>query len=175
MAFAGRYIFSLPFLLAVLPFIKTKAGISLLQIIRLWSLFKVLKNSGRFNFNNFNTANRNTDISLDEAYRILNLNPNKKYTKDEIINSYKKIMKKILLYTSILLLSFQTYSQNKEGNMWREAAKYLYDNGFDRNNLRNTIELVREMSSEISENKKISKKTDKKLLEEFRIGVLCEK
>lgn len=95
MAFAGRYIFSLPFLLAVLPFIKTKAGISLLQIIRLWSLFKVLKNSGRFNFNNFNTANRNTDISLDEAYRILNLNPNKKYTKDEIINSYKKIMKKI--------------------------------------------------------------------------------
>ena len=95
MIFAGRFIFSLPFLLAVLPFIKTKAGISLLQIIRLWSLFKVLKNSGRFNFNNFNTANRNTDISLDEAYRILNLNPNKKYTKDEIINSYKKIMKKI--------------------------------------------------------------------------------
>ena len=95
MAFAGRYIFSLPFLLAVLPFIKTKAGISLLQIIRLWSLFKVLKNSGRFNFNNFNTGTRNTDISLDEAYRILNLNPNKKYTKDEIINSYKKIMKKI--------------------------------------------------------------------------------
>ena len=35
-------------------------------------------------------------------------------------------MKKILLYTVILLLSFQTYSQNKEGNMWREAAKYLY-------------------------------------------------
>ena len=72
-------------------------------------------------------------------------------------------MKKILLYTAILLLSFQAYSQNKEGNMWREAAKYLYDNGFDRNNLRNTIELVREMSSEISENKKISKKTQKKL------------
>ena len=72
-------------------------------------------------------------------------------------------MKKILLYTAILLLSFQTYSQSKEGNMWREAAKYLYDNGFDRNNLRNTIELVREMSSEISENKKISKKTEKKL------------
>ena len=43
-------------------------------------------------------------------------------------------MKKILLYTFMLLLSFQTYSQNKDGNMWREAAKYLYDNGFDRNN-----------------------------------------
>ena len=72
-------------------------------------------------------------------------------------------MKKILLYTAILLLSFQTYSQNKEGNVWREAAKYLYDNGFNRNNLRNTIELVREMSLEISEKKKISKKTEKKL------------
>ena len=72
-------------------------------------------------------------------------------------------MKKILLYAGILLLSFQTYSQNKEGNVWREAAKYLYDNGFDRNNLRNTIDLVRVMSAEISENKKISKKTEKKL------------
>ena len=64
-------------------------------------------------------------------------------------------MKKILLYAGILLLSFQTYSQNKEGNVWREAAKYLYDNGFDRNNLRNTIDLVRVMSAEISENEKI--------------------
>ena len=72
-------------------------------------------------------------------------------------------MKKILLYAGILLLSFQTYSQNKEGNVWREAAKYLYDNGFDRNNLRNTIDLVRVMSAEISENEKISKKTEKKL------------
>ncbi len=72
-------------------------------------------------------------------------------------------MKKILLYAGILLLSFQTYSQNKEGNLWREAAKYLYDNGFDRNNLRNTIDLVRVMSAEISENEKISKKTEKKL------------
>ena len=45
-AFVGRYIFSLPFLLAVLPLIKTKAGITLFQILRLWSLVKVLKNSG---------------------------------------------------------------------------------------------------------------------------------
>ena len=41
--------------------------------------------------NNFNTQS----ISIEEAYRILNLDPKKKYTKDEIINSYKKIMKKI--------------------------------------------------------------------------------
>ena len=95
MAYAGRYIFSLPFILAILPLIKTKAGISLFQILRLWGLFKVLKNSGRFNFNNFNQNINSQNMSVEEAYRILNLDPNKKYTKEEILNSYKKIMKKI--------------------------------------------------------------------------------
>jgi len=95
MAYAGRYIFSLPFILAILPLIKTKAGISLFQIFRLWSLFKVLRSSGRFNFNNFNQNINKQNMSVDEAYRILNLDPNKKYTKDDILKSYKKIMKKI--------------------------------------------------------------------------------
>ena len=56
---------------------------------------KVLKNSGRFNFNNFNKNLNTSEITLDEAYKILNLDPKKKYSKDEILNSYKKIMKKI--------------------------------------------------------------------------------
>ena len=95
MAYAGRYIFSLPFILAILPLIKTKAGISLFQILRLWGLFRVLRNSGRFNFNNFNQNINRQSMSIDEAYKILNLDPNKKYTKDDILKSYKKIMKKI--------------------------------------------------------------------------------
>ena len=95
MVFAGRYIFSLPFVLAVLPLIKTKAGISLFQLFRLWGLFRVLRNSGRFNFNNFNQSVNKQSISLDEAYRILNLKPNIKYTKDQVMKSYKSIMKKI--------------------------------------------------------------------------------
>ena len=95
MAYAGRYIFSLPFVLAILPLIKTKAGISLFQILRLWGLFRVLKNSGRFNFNNFNQNINSQSMSTEEAYKILNLDPNKKYTKEEVLNSYKKIMKKI--------------------------------------------------------------------------------
>ena len=95
MAFAGRYIFSLPFVLAVLPLIKTKAGISLFQLFRLWGLFRVLRNSGRFNFNKFNQSVNKQSISLDEAYRILNLKPNIKYTKDQVMKSYKSIMKKI--------------------------------------------------------------------------------
>ena len=95
MAYAGRYIFSLPFVLAILPLIKTKAGISLFQLFRLWGLFRVLKNSGRFNFNNFNQSVNKQSISLDEAYKILNLKSDIKYTKAQVMQSYKSIMKKI--------------------------------------------------------------------------------
>ena len=95
MVYAGRFIFSLPFVLMILPLIKTKAGLSLFQLLRIWSLLKVLKNSGRFNFNNINQNLNMQSISIEEAYRILNLDPKKKYTKDEVLNSYKKIMKKI--------------------------------------------------------------------------------
>ena len=95
MAYAGRYVFSLPFVIAILPLIKTKAGISLFQLLRLWGLFRVLKNSGRFSFNNFNQNINNQSMSTEEAYKILNLDPKKKYSKNEIMISYKKIMKKI--------------------------------------------------------------------------------
>ena len=95
MAYAGRYIFSLPFVLAILPLIKTKAGISLFQLLRLWGLFRVLRNSGRFNFNNFNQSVNNQSLSLDEAYKILNLKSDIKYTKTQVMQSYKSIMKKI--------------------------------------------------------------------------------
>ena len=95
MAFAGRYIFSLPFVLAILPLIKTKAGISLFQLLRLWGLFRVLRNSGRFNFNNFNQSVNKQSISLDEAYKILNLKSDIKYTRTQVMQSYKSIMKKI--------------------------------------------------------------------------------
>ena len=95
MVYAGRFLFSLPFVLMILPLIKTKAGLSLFQLLRIWSLLRVLKNSGRFNFNNIHQNLNTQSISIEEAYRILNLDPKKKYTKDEVLNSYKKIMKKI--------------------------------------------------------------------------------
>ena len=95
MVYAGRFIFSLPFVLMILPLIKTKAGLSLMQIIRIWGLLRFLKNSGRFNFNEVNRNQNIQSISLEEAYKILNLDSRKKYTKEEILKSYKKIMKKI--------------------------------------------------------------------------------
>ena len=56
---------------------------------------RILKNSGRFNFNNFNQNLNTQSISLDEAYKILNLDPSIKYKKEEVLDAYKKIMKKI--------------------------------------------------------------------------------
>ena len=84
MAFAGRYIFSLPFLLMILPLIKTKAGLTLLQFVRIWGLLRFLKNSGRFNFNNMGSAANTQSISVDEAYRILNLNSKKNILKKKL-------------------------------------------------------------------------------------------
>ena len=95
MAYGGRFIFSLPFVLMILPLIKTKAGLSLFQLLRIWSLLRVLKNSGRFNFNNINQNLDKQSISIEEAYKILNLDPKKRYNKEEVLKSYKKIMKKI--------------------------------------------------------------------------------
>ena len=95
MIYGGRFLFSLPFVLMILPLIKTKAGLSFLQIFRIWSLLRILKNSGRFNFNNINQNLNTQNISVEEAYKILNLDSKKKYTKKEVLNSYKKIMKKI--------------------------------------------------------------------------------
>ena len=95
MAYASRFLFSLPFVLMILPMLKTKAGLSLFQLFRIWGLLRMLKNSGRFNFNNINQNLNTQSISTEEAYKILNLDPNKKYTKDQVLNSYKKIMKKI--------------------------------------------------------------------------------
>ena len=95
MAYAGRFIFSLPFVLAILPLIKTKAGISLFQILRLWGLFRVLKNSGRFNFNNFDQTINRKNMSIDEAYKILNLDRNNEITKKDVQKAHSKIQKKI--------------------------------------------------------------------------------
>ena len=95
MAYAGRFLFSVPFIFMILPLIKTKAGLTLFQIFRIWNLLRVLKNSGRFKFNNINQNLNTQNISIDEAYRILNLDSKKKYSKEEVLNSYKRIMKKI--------------------------------------------------------------------------------
>ena len=92
-AVGGRYLLTLPLTLASLALLKLK-GLSIFQLISLYRLINTLRNSGRFSFNN-KFRNNQSNITIEEAYRILNLDPNKKYTKEEVLNSYKAIMKKI--------------------------------------------------------------------------------
>ena len=92
-AVGGKYLLTLPLTLASLALLKLK-GLSIFQLISLYRLINTLRNSGRFSFNN-KFRNNQSNITIDEAYRILNLDPQKKYTKEEVLNSYKEIMKKI--------------------------------------------------------------------------------
>ena len=87
-----RVLFSLPLILLSLGVIKLK-GLTLFQLIGLFRLIQTLRNSGRFSFNK-NNSNIST-LSVEEAYKILNLNRNNKTTKEDVQKAYLKIQKKI--------------------------------------------------------------------------------
>ena len=91
-AFGGRVLFSLPLILLSLGVIKLK-GLTLFQLIGLFRLIQTLRTSGRFSFNK-NNSNIST-LSVEEAYKILNLNRNNKTTKEDVQKAYLKIQKKI--------------------------------------------------------------------------------
>ena len=91
-AFGGRLLLSLPLILLSLGVIKLK-GLTLYQLIGLYRLIQTLRNSGRFSFNK-NNSNIST-LSVEEAYKILNLDRNNKITKEEVQKGYLKIQKKI--------------------------------------------------------------------------------
>jgi len=91
-AFGGRVLFSLPLILLSLGIVKLK-GLTLFQLIGLFRLIQTLRNSGRFSFNK-NNSNLST-LSVEEAYKILNLDRNNKITKEDVQKAYLKIQKKI--------------------------------------------------------------------------------
>ena len=91
-AVAGKFLLSLPLTVASLALLKLK-GLSFFQLISLFRLIQTLRNSGRFSFKN-NVSNTNT-ISVSEAYKILNLDPSKKITKEDVNKAYIRIQKKI--------------------------------------------------------------------------------
>ena len=91
-AFGGRFLLSLPLILLSLGIIKLK-GLTLFQLIGLFRLIRTLRSSGRFSFNK-NNSNLST-LSVEEAYKILNLDRNNKITKEDVQKAYLKIQKKI--------------------------------------------------------------------------------
>ena len=94
LAFGGRFLFSLPLILLSLGIIKLK-GLTLYQIFGLFRLLQYLRSSNRFSFNQNNTGMNNSTLSIDEAYKILNLDKRKKITKEDVKKAHAKIQKKI--------------------------------------------------------------------------------
>ena len=66
-----------------------------MQLIGLFRLIQTLRRSGRFSFNQNQNVKNSSTLFLEEAYKILNLDKNKKYTKEEVNKAYIKIQKKI--------------------------------------------------------------------------------
>ncbi len=92
-AVGGKFLLTLPLTLASLALVKLK-GLSLIQLISLYRLIQTLRNSGRFSFNT-SQNNNSGNLSVSEAYKILNLDINKKPTKELVNKAYQKIQKKI--------------------------------------------------------------------------------
>ena len=92
-AIGGKFLLTLPLTLASIGLLKLK-GLSIFQLISLFRLIQTLRRSGRFSFNKSN-FNNSSSISVSEAYKILNLDMNKKISKDDVTKAYVKIQKKI--------------------------------------------------------------------------------
>ena len=88
----GKFIFSLPFLFVILSGLKIK-GLTALQMIQLWRLIQYLKNSGKFSQGRFNQPQGSSNISNDEAYKLLGLS--KGCTKEEVLKAANNLQKKI--------------------------------------------------------------------------------
>ena len=91
-AVGGRFLISLPLVLMSLALVKLK-GLSLFQLIALFRLIQTLRRSGRFSFNKNQKSTSN--LSIEEAYKILNLDNKKKIRKVDVKSAYLKIQKKI--------------------------------------------------------------------------------
>ncbi len=92
-AIGGKFLLTLPLTLASLALLKLK-GLSIFQMISLYRLIQTLRRSGRFSFNQ-SQSNNVSNMSVSEAFKILNLDQTKKITKDDINKAYTKIQKKI--------------------------------------------------------------------------------
>ena len=80
------------FLFVILSGLKIK-GLTALQVLQLWRLIQYLKNSGRFSQGNFGQAQGSSNISIDEAYKLLGLK--KGCSQEEVLKAVNQLQKKI--------------------------------------------------------------------------------
>ena len=94
LAIGGKFLLSIPLTLVSLAIVKLK-GFSIIQLIGLFRLIQTLRRSGRFSFNQNQNIKNSSTLSLEEAYKILNLDKNKRNSKEDVNKAYINIQKKI--------------------------------------------------------------------------------
>jgi len=92
LAYAGKFLLSLPLTLIFLNALKIK-GLSTFQIFQLWRLIQYLRSSGRFTFGSSSGSKASSSITTEESYKVLGLKKGCK--KDEVIKATVKLQKKI--------------------------------------------------------------------------------
>ena len=97
LAFAGKFLFSLPFLLILLTGLKIK-GLTAFQMIQLWRLIQFMRSSGRFSQTKFGQTKGSSNITVNESYKLLGLK--KGCSKNEVMKSASKLQKKIFSVNS---------------------------------------------------------------------------
>ena len=93
-AWGGKFLLTLPLVILSLVIVKLK-GLTLFQGVALFRLIQTLRRSGRFSFNQNQNVKNSSKISLEEAYKILNLDIKRNITKDDVKKAHIKIQKKI--------------------------------------------------------------------------------
>ena len=83
-----------PLTLLSLALVKLK-GFSIFQLIGLFRLIQTLRQTGRFSFNQNKNVKNSSTLTLEEAYKILNLDIKKTTSKEDVQKAYIKIQKKI--------------------------------------------------------------------------------
>ena len=92
LAYAGKFLLSLPLTLIFLNALKIK-GLSTFQIFQLWRLIQYLRSSGRFSFSSSSETKASSSITTEESYKVLGLQKGCK--KAEVMQAATKLQKKI--------------------------------------------------------------------------------
>ena len=91
-AIGNKFLLSLPLFFLAISALKIK-GLGAWQILLLFRLLNQLRSTGRYSFNQNNQTRPTSDLSIDEAYKILGLK--KGCTKNEIITATNSLQRKI--------------------------------------------------------------------------------
>ena len=94
LAVGGKFLLSVPLTLLSLTIVKLK-GLSIFQLIGLFRLIQTLRQTGRFSFNQNKNVKNSSTLTLEEAYKILNLDIKKTISKEDVQKAHIKIQKKI--------------------------------------------------------------------------------